>query len=346
MGKTLTKIHQITASQIISRSDVGAIADNANGTLTATDVTVTAVQNALGETSTSVSTLCTSANINKWANFSPYSLGYDSTNEVFTHIAPSAPYKLGDFAGYNHQAETLKGESTDESKYLTTLTGTTGLNSKFELGEYDYTNKQVSGNWMNYMWVKATNAAGSVYSASKAIQADVRRDFVVLDGIEYTIPKKGSTTISVEIFMGHSTMALAKVPVNQTWKLTLMDGNPYFATPIFDKATASGTGFNSSLDYFCGRETSTESIKTDGTYYFKSQIAQRNSDGTISYKYSTTNETYIKYTDGNGTLREELIATNTVYKSDGTLTTLQGTLTYGIKMGDDPIWIIKNAILQ
>lgn len=70
----------------------------------ATDISVMQVKTVLSESATDVAGLCSSPLINKWAAFKPGSWGgtNDFLNAVFTWIAPTANFTLGDFIGYYH----------------------------------------------------------------------------------------------------------------------------------------------------------------------------------------------------------------------------------------------------
>ena len=72
-------------------NDIGTIVaeDGLNRTFDISNISISHIRNVIGESVSTVGGLCRSSKVNQWALFRP---------------SGSAPYKLGDFAGYNHQA--------------------------------------------------------------------------------------------------------------------------------------------------------------------------------------------------------------------------------------------------
>lgn len=72
-------------------NDIGTIVatDEINRTFDVSNISISDIRNVIGESVSTVGGLCSSGKVNQWALFRP---------------SGSAPYKLGDFAGYNHQA--------------------------------------------------------------------------------------------------------------------------------------------------------------------------------------------------------------------------------------------------
>lgn len=91
MGKIINEYSGLSSYQIKVNADIPDQSDMfINGsTVDCSNITTTKVKNVLGESSTSVGALCQSNKINKGANFRP---------------SGTAPFNLGDFAGYNHNA--------------------------------------------------------------------------------------------------------------------------------------------------------------------------------------------------------------------------------------------------
>lgn len=91
MGKIINGTTSVTAQQFLSNATAGistmSLVDS--NTIDCSNIKISGVKAVLGSSSTSISALCQSPNINKGANFRP--LG-------------TPPYNLGDFAGYNHNA--------------------------------------------------------------------------------------------------------------------------------------------------------------------------------------------------------------------------------------------------
>ena len=351
MGKILTLPSWMSASMVASNSDVGTVTDNANGTITVTNVHNSTVKNVLAETTNSVSTLCKSANINGWSYWSPLVMGYDSTNMAFTFTTKTSSFNLGDFAAYNHQAAKPSVNSSNTDVYTTTLSGNVNVSSNVQLGEIDWNRKYIGQRLFNYVWVEAENVVDGVthlIRASAAISSTNGQAYATALSVPYKIPKKGSDSITVRTFLGDSAAPLVKLSDTAgslTWSYTLNDKNCYFGTPVFDKATASGSGFNSNYDYFLSRGT--ESIDLNGNYLFQMDINERNtSTNTIVGKDCATNNIYIAYTDSNGISRKQLVASNLPFYAGDPKSEISGTLTYPPKQATDLIVTVKDAVLS
>jgi len=78
----------------------------------------------------SISSVCTSSNINKWAAFKPTTIPFRENglarlgNEI-VYIPPSNVYRLGDFAAYNHNARAFEPVGPTEITYPSSQVGTT-----------------------------------------------------------------------------------------------------------------------------------------------------------------------------------------------------------------------------
>lgn len=350
MGKTLTLPTWLSSSQVASAADVGTVADNGNGTIDVTNVKLSQVRAALGLTTYSLAALCQAPEVNGWAWQSPKTIAYDSVNMAFVFNSPTAEFSLGAFAAYDHQAVPPTIASNDKETFTTTLTGTIDVSSTAQLNAFDWPNEYIGGRLFNYVWVKVESTIDGVlgtYLAKALIGGTNGQVYATALNVEYKIPRKGTDTLTVYTYLGDSVEPLVKLtPAGQfPWTYTLKDGNPYWSVPDFDEATASGAGYNSAKAYSCDRNNATEYIYKDGTYSFETAIIEQDG-GTVLYKASTTNEVYVNYTDAGGVARSQLVASNVPFKSDGTLQTITGTLTYNLQNGDDPIWVIKNAILN
>ena len=119
------------------------------GLADATNIKLSEVSSVLGYGSIqTIPTVCQAITINRWSAFRPYnpnvgSYGYDyntSTRQLFRPpLDASNGYRLGDFAGYNHQA--IKSEIVDETGFtgngtytISDLTNNT-FTLKFQMGE-------------------------------------------------------------------------------------------------------------------------------------------------------------------------------------------------------------------
>lgn len=87
-------------------SDIGVIIGikpNYYGTISS----ISQIKTVLGSSSSDSATLCKHININKWALFRPDSfMTSEFPYDIFLPVGGvNSPYRLGDFAGYNHQAK-------------------------------------------------------------------------------------------------------------------------------------------------------------------------------------------------------------------------------------------------
>ena len=101
-----------------------------NGYIDCNNINTAIIRNVLGESSNSVSVLCKSNKINKWARWKPGVSQYSNylptvPNGVVITLAPPGECKMGDFAGYNHQ------ETTKPTYYATSISSDMG---KYEFG--------------------------------------------------------------------------------------------------------------------------------------------------------------------------------------------------------------------
>ncbi len=101
MAKILNTYNGLTPAQIVAKASNTCTLTVAGATVDCTDITVTKIKNVIGGTSTTVGSLCTSGNVNKYSGFSPREW-YISGNVVYDR--PKTPYSMGNFAGYNHNA--------------------------------------------------------------------------------------------------------------------------------------------------------------------------------------------------------------------------------------------------
>lgn len=120
MGKTIELPLGLDISDV---SNIGQYSLTSGREYDATDIKMSEVRNVLGASSYSLKTLCLSTQINEWAAFKPTRLTHPSgmtiSSSEFVYQKPNdtSGYKLGDFAGYNHQAPTpdvIEGDSAIE----------------------------------------------------------------------------------------------------------------------------------------------------------------------------------------------------------------------------------------
>jgi len=103
MGKIIT----IPADYVPANNQCGTLALISGSNYDGSNITISQVKAALGDSSNALSALCASSHINKWAAFKPghWVLSGGLPYTVFTWQLPSSAYSLGDFIGYNHSAK-------------------------------------------------------------------------------------------------------------------------------------------------------------------------------------------------------------------------------------------------
>lgn len=350
MGKVLTLPEWLSASTVATAADVGTVTDNGNGTITVTDVKISQIRAALGVTTNSLKELSISASVNGWSNWSPLTIKYDSVNRAFVFEAPSSAFKAGDFAAYNHQAAGPVCSKTDTVVLITVLDGYVDISSTLQLGEIDWNRKYISGKLFNYVWVECENTVGGVTEIKRVgakISSTTGSAFATVLDMFYSVPKKGSDSITVRTFLGDSAGPLVQIKNTAgalTWSHTLKDNNVYFTTPLFDELTASGSGFDSANDYFI--ERGPESIDLQGNFSIDMDIGERDAAGNFTGKDCTTNKIYIKYTDKNSIDRDELVYTDLPMYAGRPYSGFTGKLLYPPKGGTDIQVIVRDAVLS
>ena len=101
MAKILYPYNGLTASQIAAKASNTCTLTVNGSQVDCTNITITKIKNVIGASASTVSSLCTSGNVNKWSGFSPREF-YISGNVVYDRV--KTPYTMGSFAGYNHGA--------------------------------------------------------------------------------------------------------------------------------------------------------------------------------------------------------------------------------------------------
>ena len=102
MGKTITT----PPDYDITKNQCGTLTLVSGNTYDGHDIGMLQVKTALNETSFSLSALCSSPKINKWAAFKPGKWETPAfMNGVFNWLPPPDNFKLGDFIGYNPDAK-------------------------------------------------------------------------------------------------------------------------------------------------------------------------------------------------------------------------------------------------
>jgi hypothetical protein len=183
------------------------VADNDLGTLSlvsgneylGTNITDNAVRLVLGESTNSLSALCTSDHINKWAAFNPYTI--DGTSDflvpTFVFTTPTAK-NLGDFIGYNHTAKppvyyytdistAVSGEGEDTVTIHIDLARGEGIPAYYKIyGEATKTQIDIQTTWQGTTTHNRINCPSTGYY-SGTVNTDVGSGTLLIKPVYYAI---------------------------------------------------------------------------------------------------------------------------------------------------------------
>lgn len=115
------------SSMVVSGSDVQC-----------TDISIAGVHNGIQSSCLHLYGLCTSPRVNKWSNFSSREWYIDAS--YYLQNRPKTPYKLADFAGYNHsavEAKILYNNSTKNAQ-ITPISNTFSVQVALNSGEINW----------------------------------------------------------------------------------------------------------------------------------------------------------------------------------------------------------------
>lgn len=247
MGKIRNTYRAYTASELKSRADIPAQGNISVGStsIDCIDINITNVKNVLGVSTTKLSELCTSANINQWSGFSPYSraiTGWGTTGYV-TNSLPTSDFNLGDFAGYNHDAPEVgwDGDAPEGTIYYDE-NGQTGFSCGVKIGELN-TDDLVEG------IISATMVLwqGANIIHSETVQLNTVTDVV---GFDAQISINNPTTLIGGIFLTSTeesaTFSLSDVfcrfPNTESFSLSVRDNdelNQYVGASVLDMGANS-----------------------------------------------------------------------------------------------------------
>ena len=170
-------------------------------TLGTTNISMSAVRTLLGESSWTLSGLCTSANINKWAKYKPvrgtypassnYTYGIDVEDD-WAYLQPNSVYRLGDFRQYNHSAlPPIKLTMYPDSTQL----NEEDLNFAITISEDDLSLEDLGIDYVDpegyYFCIKSPTGEGGSYYVADAPLGEAYGDLV-------SIPKSTSGTYTWE----------------------------------------------------------------------------------------------------------------------------------------------------
>jgi len=202
MSKIINAYNGLTAQNIKDAAELPLQAYmSVNGaTVECTHVPVTDIKNVLSSGSTAVSVLCSSGNVNQWANFS--SKEWYVISQVVTNRAKT-PYTMGSFAGYNHNAIT----PYSTFPYPLNSFGSAAANTVVQvgclinLGEYDWSKVNTK------CFILADGAVVASFLTS-AIVANSEMNVV----LNLTAPAIGITkTYAIEVWFGSTSVWQGKL---------------------------------------------------------------------------------------------------------------------------------------
>lgn len=147
MAKVITKYRSYSTSGIKAKADIPAQSDmvETGSTILCSNISVTAVKNALGHSSNQVSTLVAYGyTLNQWSGFGPTWRVYSGSSYTATLVnsAPTSGFTLGSFAGYNKDAVTpgwqTGGKADAETDVWVNSGSKATVVSKVQIGEVQY----------------------------------------------------------------------------------------------------------------------------------------------------------------------------------------------------------------
>ncbi len=207
--KTLTFPSGYDAQSIISRSDVGNLTENDNGTISATKVDTMEVRNVLGEDNNNVGLLCRSNKINIWALFKPGRVSIDGSGNIFHDITPvdDPGYSLGDFLGYNHNAVKPSATGGDDNYHE----DDTYIELQVSINEGEFNWQEMPN--VGYFWIVIKDGDETVDEKSFEIDPANRNQTYSVEVNCNTW--SGDKTLDVEFWIGHDSAKEALIDTGQ-----------------------------------------------------------------------------------------------------------------------------------
>jgi len=296
MGKVINFIDSQRKNYILTNSDIGDAVSISTSELDISNINIGNVKTVLSEDNYNLSELCTSPNVNKWAWKKPGILNsMDSFNLVVT-----PPYKLGDFAGYNHHAYTpyitispLNYPFSANGQVLPIVVGV-------DLSETDLTE---DGN-ITHLYAKIDSTYYSLELEPTMFQRDIQ--------FNYTTVGTSSYSKTVYLFLGWEgnkekiPFPTPSVILNLNYSPQAQLGNVLINT--------TGLDLNYNYSAFIINKT-----LTGANYSFQIRVQRSNQD---------TTEYYNDYWNVKELLNNNQVQTNVNINSTAGYTTISGTLPY------------------
>lgn len=143
-----------TAAELKARSTVPNAGDISvgSGNITCKYITTVKIRTSLGESINHIDDLSKSNKVNKWSGFGPYTRSVSGTPNIrgdgawLQHNKPTAHFKFGNFAGYNHNALTPSYYNTNRTTTLIIQSGGTAIfDCALTLGELKFMDGDIAG---------------------------------------------------------------------------------------------------------------------------------------------------------------------------------------------------------
>ena len=245
MAKILNVYRGYTASDINTRSSNTGDHSVVSSTVEFTNITTSKIGNVLGDSSHSVSALCTSTSVNHWSGFGPTVRTYSNSgtvNGTLVNSDPTTNYQMGSFAGYNHSAPTPGWSSDPQGLEFWTSSGSQALISvDVLLGEVDFPAPAASITLSLWAW------GGSDYTEYRGYSATALSGLKNTVNIELTTSSTyfplgvtANTTLMGKVFIADTTSGFES---NYSDVLCIAPGTDFF-TFMIKIRTASDVSFN------------------------------------------------------------------------------------------------------
>lgn len=132
-----------TRSSVPTQANITAV-DGTPDYIDCVNISMSQIASVIGVTAGSLYDLCRHANVNRWSEFCPVSRAFSGSGYTtdLVNSVPSAPYKLSDFAGYNHNALApgwqSGGQADAEADLWININSKAQIEAKICIGEIDW----------------------------------------------------------------------------------------------------------------------------------------------------------------------------------------------------------------
>jgi hypothetical protein len=240
MAKILTAYGNWTATEIKLKASIPASADMSvvGNTVECSNVVLSYIKTVLGSLENEVSALCLSVLVNIWSGFGPTEWiveAYYLVNRVKT------PYKLGNFAGYSHEAAEARvaTEHCTEKAFLTPVSSTFTVALAVNSGEINFPAIE-GGQNIAHVVLKVYNSIGELKATKSAevstfMKSGDQIPFAITDAITSTATSDETWYClvyfgtSVDDLVAYYPQPIATSPVVHHWTIDVA----YLESPTF-----------------------------------------------------------------------------------------------------------------